>query len=144
MSTAVQLQSEKVVIDAPMSFTGSAKRLGGSTRPLPGGIIIAVPLILLAWVAVAAWYVVAVVLFGVLLIPWRLLLHTTSGSTGCGRLPKPSAEDPNWSSPSATRKPPGPTPDDHCGLESAGIEVLGVIPRGTRTRLQPDRGWCRW
>ena len=73
MSTAVQLQSERVVVDAPMSFTGSAKRLRRLTRPLPGGIIVAIPLIAAAWVVVAAWYVVAVVLFGVLFIPWRLL-----------------------------------------------------------------------
>ena len=73
MSTSIQLHSERVVVDSPMSFTGSAKRLRQLTRPLPGGIIVAVPLILLAWVAVAVWYVVVVFLFGVLFIPWRLL-----------------------------------------------------------------------
>ncbi len=72
MSTTVALQSEKVIVDAPMSFTGSAKRLRRLTRPLPGGIIVAVPLILLAWVAVAAWYLIFL-LFCPIAISWRLL-----------------------------------------------------------------------
>ena len=77
MTTPAKLQSEQVVVAAPMSFAGSAQRLWKLTR-LPGPLhwVAAIPVIVLiaiAWVAVAAWYVVTLFLFGVLLIPWRLL-----------------------------------------------------------------------
>lgn len=69
-----QLVSERVVIQAPMSFTGSAKRIWKMTgvrnvvvKALLG--LLAVALILVAWIGVACWYLV----FGVLLVPFRLL-----------------------------------------------------------------------
>lgn len=68
------LASEQVILQAPMSFTGSAKRIWRLTRDKAGIALyslaaIALLLITLAWVAVLAWYVI----FGVLLVPYRLV-----------------------------------------------------------------------
>lgn len=68
------LQSERVIIESPMSFTGSAKRIWRMTNVDNGGlrllaILVAVSLIVVAWTFVAAWYLV----FGIFLIPYRLL-----------------------------------------------------------------------
>lgn len=66
--------SEQVVIQSPLSYTGSAKRLwriGSDTHPAVRWTL--APLlavaILLAWCAVTLWYV----LFGFILGPWRLI-----------------------------------------------------------------------
>lgn len=70
-----QLQSEKVVVAAPMSFAGSAARIWKLVRLRPepaaqiGLGILAVALIALAWTVVLAWYL----FFGVLLVPYRLI-----------------------------------------------------------------------
>jgi hypothetical protein len=62
-----QLASEQVVVEAPMSYTGSARRLWRKYRGIRRPV--APIAIVLAWVVVTAWYVV----FGVLVIPYRLL-----------------------------------------------------------------------
>ncbi len=70
---AEKLKSEKIVVQAPMSFVGSAKRwwkLAGS-NPIQKAIL-AIPLIvliLLTWVVIVGWYLI----FGILLVPYRLL-----------------------------------------------------------------------
>jgi hypothetical protein len=69
-----QLASENVVLQAPMSFTGATKRIWRITRTKTGAALyaigtLAVLLIVLAWVAVFAWYVV----FGLLLVPYRVV-----------------------------------------------------------------------
>ena len=70
---ADKLQSEKVVVQAPMSFTGSAKRLWKITGNNPvQKALLAIPaivLIVLAWMLILVWYLV----FGLLLVPYRLL-----------------------------------------------------------------------
>jgi hypothetical protein len=70
MSRARSLPSEQVIIQAPMSYTGSRRRIVRRvTRHTRLALPAAIPLTAVAWVAVTAWYVV----FGVLVIPWRLV-----------------------------------------------------------------------
>jgi hypothetical protein len=72
---AAKLESEKVVVAAPLSYAGSAARiwkLTGVTSQPAGRIglgVLAVALIVLAWCFVTAWYVA----FGLLLVPYRLI-----------------------------------------------------------------------
>jgi hypothetical protein len=72
---AAQLQSEKVVVAAPMSFAGSAARIWKLTRmrsePWEQALLgaLACVLILGAWVVVLAWYG----FFGLLLVPYRVV-----------------------------------------------------------------------
>ena len=71
-----RLESERLSKAAPMSFTGSAERIW---RPIVWDRspavkwLLAVPaallLVTLAWLVVAGWYV----LFGLLLVPFRLV-----------------------------------------------------------------------
>jgi hypothetical protein len=70
-----RLASEDVIINAPMSYAGSAQRIlrlrrrarnGGAKVAVTG---LAIILVLLAWVIVTAWYLV----WGVWLIPYRIL-----------------------------------------------------------------------
>ena len=71
-----RLDSEEVVLAAPMSFTGSAERLWKLTRNAPAnglasaagyaGVIL---LIAVAWAAVLLWYF----FFGLWLVPYRLI-----------------------------------------------------------------------
>jgi hypothetical protein len=70
-----RLPSENVIINAPMSFAGSAQRAWrikrdatGWTRALFVALVI-VPLIALWWTVIAVWYV----MFGLFLVPYRLL-----------------------------------------------------------------------
>lgn len=62
-----RLASERVVIAAPFSFSGSAQRIwrvgGGWFKPLLAVVIG------LAWLGVLCWYC----LFGLLLVPYRLI-----------------------------------------------------------------------
>lgn len=75
MGEGERLESEKVVVASPLSFTGSAKRIWRITWTDNPAVrwLLAIPaallLILLAWVVVAGWYVV----FGLLVVPWRVL-----------------------------------------------------------------------
>ncbi len=72
---ASQLQSEKVVIAAPMSFAGSAARIWKLVRMSDETwarvllAVLAVFLIAIAWVIVLGWYLI----FGIFLIPYRLI-----------------------------------------------------------------------
>ena len=70
---AKKLGSEKVVIQAPMSFTGSARRWWKITGSNPAQkVLLAVPaiiLILFSWMFIIFWYVA----FSIFLIPYRLL-----------------------------------------------------------------------
>lgn len=69
------LASERVVIQSPMSFVGSTRRIWKITRvgnpivrwalAVPAAVI----LLAFAWIVVAAW----TLLFGIFLVPWRLL-----------------------------------------------------------------------
>jgi uncharacterized protein (DUF58 family) len=74
-----ELASEKVVISAPMSFHGSAARIWKLTtvaNPYLKWLIIlplALILISIAWFTVMFWYL----LFGLLLIPYRLLRRSS-------------------------------------------------------------------
>lgn len=83
-----QLKSEQVVIQSPMSFVGSAARawklvgMGpeyvteagapekiGIIAATVGLYILALAVIALWWAAIVCWYLI----FGILVIPWRLL-----------------------------------------------------------------------
>lgn len=69
-----KLRSEQVVISAPLSFTGSAKRIWKITDQENIAIkcalaVVALTLIVLAWIFVAMWYVI----FGILLAPYRMI-----------------------------------------------------------------------
>jgi hypothetical protein len=67
-------ESDNIIIQSPTSFVGSARRIWKLTRlGHPALKVLAVPTALLltgvAWVFCAVW----LLLFGVLLLPWRLL-----------------------------------------------------------------------
>ncbi len=66
------LASERVIIEAPLSFTGSAKRIW---RLSPVGWVQAllVLVILVAWTVVLVWYCT----FGLLLVPYRLIRRSS-------------------------------------------------------------------
>jgi hypothetical protein len=71
----VRLASEDVIINAPMSYAGSAQRIIRLRRRADGGgklaaiTALAILLILMVWVLVTAWYLV----WGLWLVPYRLL-----------------------------------------------------------------------
>jgi Flp pilus assembly protein TadB len=71
---SAQLRSERVVLSSPMSFHGSAARIWKITKQTENNIaravliFLALLLILFVWMAVIVWYVV----FGLLLVPYRL------------------------------------------------------------------------
>lgn len=74
VSVPAKLASERVVVSAPMSFSGSAKRIWAKLVRGPWALaallgILAVTLIAAVWVIVLGWYL----LFGLLLTPYRLL-----------------------------------------------------------------------
>jgi hypothetical protein len=70
-----KLESEKVVIAAPLSYAGSAARIWKLTGVVPnpwarvGLGVAAVLLICCAWVFVTGWYF----FFGLLLVPYRVV-----------------------------------------------------------------------
>lgn len=57
------MESEKIIIEAPMSYTGSAKRLWRLNA------YIRIPLIILAWIVITGWYL----FFGLWIVPYRLI-----------------------------------------------------------------------
>ena len=70
------LDSERVVVQSPMSFSGSARRIWlalvtGKPALLKWGLTVWLALVLVAtvWTVIAAWYL----MFGLLVVPWRLL-----------------------------------------------------------------------
>jgi hypothetical protein len=79
VSTAPQpparLASEDVIINAPMSYAGSAQRIFRLRRHAHSGgakaavTVLAIVLVLLAWAVVTAWYL----FWGIWLIPYRFL-----------------------------------------------------------------------
>jgi hypothetical protein len=70
-----RLASEDVIINAPMSYAGSAQRIIRIRRRAEGGsklaaiTALAILLILIVWVFVTAWYLT----WGLLLVPYRLI-----------------------------------------------------------------------
>lgn len=70
-----RLASEDVIVNAPMSYAGSAQRIMRIRRRGDGGgklvaiTALAILLILVVWVLVTAWYL----LWGLWLVPYRLL-----------------------------------------------------------------------
>ncbi|HKO25967.1 MAG TPA: DUF1707 domain-containing protein [Solirubrobacteraceae bacterium] len=71
----VRLASEDVIINAPMSYAGSAQRIFRLRRRAQGGgalaaiTALAILLILMVWIFVTVWYLV----WGLWLVPYRLL-----------------------------------------------------------------------
>lgn len=61
--------SEKIVIEAPMSYAGSRKRIMGLSDNLAIRLLLLVPLVLIAWCFVFVWYLI----FGILVFPYRLI-----------------------------------------------------------------------
>jgi hypothetical protein len=74
-SQPAPLASERVIINAPMSFAGAAQRawrIGEHATGTPRWAVVAliiVPIIAVWWSAVLVWYFT----FGLLLVPYRLL-----------------------------------------------------------------------
>jgi hypothetical protein len=70
-----KLASERVIINAPMSFAGASQRawrIGGNLSGVPRIAVVAVlviPLLMLWWFAIVSWSL----LFGLFLVPYRLL-----------------------------------------------------------------------
>lgn len=74
---ARKLASEKVVVSAPLSFSGSAQRIWKITdveNPIAKFALslLAITLIVAAWMFVLCWYFVMYVLFGVFFFIFRL------------------------------------------------------------------------
>jgi hypothetical protein len=71
----IRLASEDVIINAPMSYAGSAQRIMRLRRRARGGselaaiTVVVTVLIVIAWAFITAWYLT----WGLLLIPYRLL-----------------------------------------------------------------------
>lgn len=77
-----KLKSEKIIISSPLSFIGSVKRIWKITDVDNPAVkmllnLVAVALILFAWVFVAFWYVLIYVVFGILFIPYRMLRRSS-------------------------------------------------------------------
>ena len=73
-----KLASEKVIVSAPLSFNGSAQRIWKITdveNPIAkfALALIAMALIMGAWIFVLCWYFVMYILFGVFFFIFRLL-----------------------------------------------------------------------
>lgn len=70
-----RLASEDVIINAPLSYAGSAQRIMRIRRYAPEGAgnialtVLAVVLVVVAWALVTCWYL----LWGLWLVPYRLL-----------------------------------------------------------------------
>jgi hypothetical protein len=71
---APRLESERVVLAAPLSFQGSAIRIWRGVAEGRNGWMgaLSVLAIVFAWTGVLAWYTV----FGLLLVPYRLMRRT--------------------------------------------------------------------
>ena len=63
------MQSERVIVEAPLSFVGATRRVWRLSGNVFVRILLLAPLVALAWLVVAAWYV----FFGIWLIPYRIL-----------------------------------------------------------------------
>lgn len=63
------MTSNNIVVEAPTSFTGSAKRIWRWSSNALVQWLILLPIVLMAWLGVAGWYIV----FGIWLIPYRLI-----------------------------------------------------------------------
>ena len=79
---ADKLASEKIIISAPTSFSGSAARIWKITTArnvwLKWLLLapIALCLIMGAWMLVFMWYIIIFGLFGIFVIPFRLLTRS--------------------------------------------------------------------
>jgi len=77
-----KLASEKVVVSAPTSFSGSTARIWKMTDSDNTALkwLLLVPvalcLIFMAWSLVAIWYFIIFGLFGIFVIPFRLLTRS--------------------------------------------------------------------
>ena len=76
-----QLASEKVVVSAPLSFSGSAQRIWKITNvenPIAkiALALTAITFIMGAWIFVLCWYFVMYVLFGVFFFIFRLFTRS--------------------------------------------------------------------
>ncbi len=77
-----KLASEKVVVSAPTSFSGSAAHIWKMTNSDNAALKwlllapIALCLIFIAWSLVAIWYFIIFGLFGIFVIPFRLLTRS--------------------------------------------------------------------
>ncbi len=77
-----KLPSEKVIVSAPTSFSGSAARIWkitGSDNNLLKWLVlvpIALVLVFMAWSFVGIWYFIIFGLFGIFVIPFRLLTRS--------------------------------------------------------------------
>lgn len=77
-----RLASEKVIASAPTSFSGSAARIWKMTDSDNTAlkwlllVPIALCLIFMAWSLVAVWYFIIFGLFGIFVIPFRLLTRS--------------------------------------------------------------------
>lgn len=63
------MSSSDIVIEAPFSFTGSAKRIWRLSNNVILRILLLIPLTGLVWGFVLLWYCT----FGLLLVPYRLI-----------------------------------------------------------------------
>lgn len=77
-----KLASEKIVVSAPTSFSGSAARIWKITESdndlLKWLLLVPIALcsIFMAWSFVAIWYFIIFGLFGIFVIPFRLLTRS--------------------------------------------------------------------
>lgn len=65
----MKIESERVIIEAPLSFTGSAKRIWRVSDSVVYQVLAVLIFIPLAWVFILAWYMI----FGIFLVPYRMI-----------------------------------------------------------------------
>jgi uncharacterized membrane protein len=65
------LDSERIVVSAPMSFSGSTGRIKNLTKDWHPALfwLVGFPLLMTWWTLIVCWYVC----FGLLLVPYRLV-----------------------------------------------------------------------
>lgn len=77
-----KLASEKIIVSAPTSFSGSAQRIWkitNTSNPMLKWFIlapVALSFIMGVWMLVFMWYVVIFGLFGIFVIPFRFLARS--------------------------------------------------------------------
>jgi hypothetical protein len=72
-----KLASEDVILSSPMSYSGSLRRIRRLGRRGPTWVrvlltlLVVVPLVLIAWVVISAWYLVMYTIFFLPTVLWR-------------------------------------------------------------------------
>lgn len=67
------MESEKIILQSPLSFAGSARRIWRLSDTSWVQLFVLVPVIAMTWLLICVWYVFAIVFFGIFFLAWRLI-----------------------------------------------------------------------